>query len=61
MGREEVDADATSDVGLITPKPPVRVYFVTADAVELSGEPEGVKLVKDIRPIVVVWVVVWVV
>lgn len=27
MGREEVDADATSDVGLITLKPLVKVYF----------------------------------
>ena len=31
----------------------VRVY-VAADAVELNGEPEGVKLMEDIRPIVVV-------
>jgi hypothetical protein len=32
--------------------------YVAADAVELSGELEGVKLMEDIRPIVVVWVVV---
>ena len=27
MGKEEVDADAASDVGLIAPKPPVKVCF----------------------------------
>lgn len=32
--------------------------YVAADAVGLSGELEGVKLMEDIRPIVVVWVVV---
>ena len=35
--------------------------YVAADAVELSGESEGVKPMEDIRPIVVVRVVVWVV
>ena len=32
--------------------------YVAANVVELSGELEGVKLMEDIRPIVVVWVVV---
>jgi len=32
--------------------------YVAADAVELSGELEGAKLMEDIRPIIVVWVVV---
>ena len=35
--------------------------YVAADAVKLNGEPEGVKLMEDVRSIAVVWVVVWVV
>jgi hypothetical protein len=48
MSTELVDAVLFKGVGT----------YVAADAVELSGEPEGVKLMEDIRPIVVVWVVV---
>ena len=51
MSTELIDAVLFKGVGT----------YVAADAVELSGELEGVKLMEDIRPIVVVWVVVRVV
>lgn len=48
MSTELVDAVLFKGVGT----------YVATGAVELSGELEGVKLMEDIRPIVVVWVVV---